>query len=91
MPSAREATREAKVGLNSGDVLVLYTDGITDANSAAREFFGVDRLRETVCAAAALSAQGVCDLIFERADRFQAVAVQHDDMAVLVLGIEPSR
>lgn len=76
---------EVGVDLRPGDLLVLYTDGITDANSPAGEFFGVERLRETVWAADGLSAQGLCDLIFEHVDRFQAEAVQHDDMALLVV------
>ncbi|MBC8248283.1 MAG: SpoIIE family protein phosphatase [Anaerolineales bacterium] len=76
---------EVDVHLRPGDLLVLYTDGITDANSPAGEFFGVERLREAVSAAGGLSAQDVCDLIFEHVDRFQAEAVQHDDMALLVV------
>jgi len=76
---------EVSVDLCSGDLLVLYTDGITDANSPAGEFFGVERLRETVSAAGGLSAQDLCDLIFDHVDRFQAEAVQHDDMALLVV------
>jgi len=76
---------EVEVNLGPGDLLVLYTDGITDANSPAGEFFGVERLRETVFAADGLNAQGLCDLIFEQVDRFQAEAVQHDDMALLVV------
>jgi serine phosphatase RsbU (regulator of sigma subunit) len=74
---------EVRVDLRPGDLLVLYTDGITDANSPAGEFFGVERLRETVCAAGGLSAQNACDLIFEHVERFQAGAVQYDDMALL--------
>jgi len=76
---------EVGVDLHPGDLLVLYTDGITDANSPAGEFFGVERLRETVSAASGLSAQDLCDLIFERVDRFQAGAAQYDDMALLVV------
>jgi sigma-B regulation protein RsbU (phosphoserine phosphatase) len=79
---------EASVDLHSGDVLVLYTDGITDANSSSGEFFGTERLRETVRAAGELSAQGACDLVFDRVDRFQAGTVQYDDMAVLVVRME---
>ena len=76
---------EVSVRLHTGDLLVLYTDGITDANSPGGEFFGVERLRETVFAADGLSAQDLCDLIFEHVDRFQAGAVQHDDTALLVV------
>jgi len=76
---------EVGVNLSPGDLLVLYTDGITDANSPVGEFFGVERLRQTVSAAGGLSAQGLCDLIFEHVDRFQTGAAQHDDMALLVV------
>ena len=64
---------QVSVDLHSGELLVLYTDGITDANSTAGEFFGMERLQEMVCATGELSPQNVCDLVFERAHRFQAV------------------
>jgi serine phosphatase RsbU (regulator of sigma subunit) len=76
---------EISVDLCPGELLVLYTDGITDANSPAGEFFGRERLQETVCASGELSAQNVCDIVFERVDRFQAGAVQYDDMALLAV------
>jgi serine phosphatase RsbU (regulator of sigma subunit) len=79
---------EASVDLHTGDILVLYTDGITDANSTSGEFFGMGRLRETICSVDGLSAQRACDLVFERVDRFQRGAVQFDDMAVLVVRVE---
>jgi len=78
---------EVRVDLRPGDLLVLYTDGITDANSPAGEFFGGERLRQVICAAGRLSAQGVCDLVFEHVERFQAEAVQYDDMAVLAVRV----
>ena len=76
---------EARVDLRPGDLLVLYTDGITDANPPTDEFFGVERLRKTICAAGELTAQDLCGLVFEQVDRFQAGAVQHDDMALLIV------
>jgi sigma-B regulation protein RsbU (phosphoserine phosphatase) len=76
---------EARVDLGPGDLLALYTDGITDAKSPAGEFFGVERLREAVCAAGGQIAQDLCDLIFKRVEQFQAGAVQYDDMALLVV------
>jgi sigma-B regulation protein RsbU (phosphoserine phosphatase) len=76
---------EASAHLRPGDLLVLYTDGITDANSPAGEFFGVERLRQTVSAAGGMSAQDLCDCIFEHVDRFQSGAAQYDDMALLVV------
>lgn len=76
---------EVGVDLCPGDLLVLYSDGITDANSPAGEFFGVERLQEAICGTGSLTAQDVCDLIFESVDQFQARAEQYDDMALLVM------
>lgn len=78
---------EVDLQLRPGDVLVLYTDGITDAPSPAGEFFGVERLRETIGSAGGQSAQGLCDFVFERVEQFQAGAVQYDDMALLVVRV----
>ena len=39
-----EAFQEASVQLERGDVLLLYTDGITEAHDATEDLFGVDRL-----------------------------------------------
>jgi serine phosphatase RsbU (regulator of sigma subunit) len=79
---------EAQKQMQRGDALVLYTDGITEANSTSNEFFGLERLRDTVCAAGQLGAEGMSDAIFERTEHFQAGAAQHDDMAVLVVKAE---
>jgi serine phosphatase RsbU (regulator of sigma subunit) len=79
---------ELEVPVRDGDVLVLYTDGITDANSPAEELFGADRLRETVCTARSRSAPDLLDRILDRVGRFQAGAVQYDDMALLVVSVD---
>jgi sigma-B regulation protein RsbU (phosphoserine phosphatase) len=79
------ALEEAQKRMQPGDALVLYTDGITEAHSPSGEFFGLERLRDTVCAAGQQTAQGLCDAVFECAERFQTGAAQYDDMAVLVL------
>jgi len=78
---------EADAALGPGDRLILYSDGIIHAESPAGEFFGLDRLRQTVCSAGPLASQELCDLIFERVSRFQAGAIQFDDMALLLLSL----
>ena len=82
---------EVVVDLHPDDLIIFYTDGITDANSPAGEFFGSERLRETVCAAGGLGADDMCDHIFEHVDQFQTGAVQHDDMALLVVKANAGR
>jgi sigma-B regulation protein RsbU (phosphoserine phosphatase) len=79
---------EARVDLRPGEMLVLYTDGIVDAESPEGEFFGAGRLRQTICGAGTIGAQALCDLLFEQVGGFQAGAGQFDDMALLVVGVE---
>jgi sigma-B regulation protein RsbU (phosphoserine phosphatase) len=76
---------EGTVELQPGDILVLYTDGITDAQSPDGKFFGPARLRDTVCEGGALGAQDLCDAIFRSVDAFQQGTPQHDDMAVMAV------
>jgi len=76
---------EAEVRLLPNDLLVLYTDGITDANSPQGKSYGAERLRAAVCSAANVSAQQLCDSVFEQVAAFQIESVQYDDMAVLAV------
>jgi serine phosphatase RsbU (regulator of sigma subunit) len=76
---------EAHANLGAGDALILYSDGITDANSPAGDFFGVERLQAVVCAYGHGDAQALCDGIFAEVDGFQKGAAQYDDMALLVV------
>jgi len=80
--------QEATVELRRSDLLVLYTDGITDANAPDGEAFGLNRLREMLPEVGEQGAQQVCEAIFERVTRFQAGATQYDDMTVFVMGEE---
>jgi sigma-B regulation protein RsbU (phosphoserine phosphatase) len=75
----------SEVTMHPGDALVLYSDGITDATAPSGELFGLERLLYAIRSGGQLSAEALCDAIFERARRFQATAPQFDDMAVLVV------
>ena len=80
---------ERTVHLSSGDVIVLQTDGILEAQDRARNLYGEERLLrllETLDVAAA-SAREVRDAIFEDVQRFAASAPQHDDMTVVVIKV----
>lgn len=44
-----ETYHDATAQLRAGDVLVLYTDGITEARSPTSELFGTERLEELMC------------------------------------------
>jgi len=81
---------EVQIDLAAGDRLVLYTDGVTDANSPDGEFFGSERLSTLICQGSQLDPHAFCNFIFEQLDVFQNNAVQYDDMAVMVVMIASS-
>jgi sigma-B regulation protein RsbU (phosphoserine phosphatase) len=77
--------RQDCVTLAAGDVLVAYTDGISEAMNAADEEWGEERLIDAVRSVGAASAGTLIGQLMTSADRFVAGAPQHDDMTVLVV------
>jgi sigma-B regulation protein RsbU (phosphoserine phosphatase) len=73
--------------LEPGDLLIAYTDGISEAMTAEDEEWGEPRMLEAVPRQPAASAAEVLEKIFRAADEFTAGAEQHDDMTLLVMKI----
>ena len=78
------------VELDPGDVLVLYTDGITEAQDDAEALYGEERLMATAIAHLGGSAQAIRDAIIEDVRAFIGDAPQFDDIALAVLVREPA-
>jgi sigma-B regulation protein RsbU (phosphoserine phosphatase) len=77
--------RQGCVTLTAGDVLVAYTDGISEAMNAADEEWGEERLIDAVRPNCAVTARTLIDRLMTSADTFAAGAPQHDDMTLLVV------
>jgi sigma-B regulation protein RsbU (phosphoserine phosphatase) len=75
------------VTLAPGDLLVAFTDGISEAMNHDDEEWGEARLIETVQHCRGLDAMQILELIFAAADTFVAGAEQHDDMTLVVLRV----
>jgi sigma-B regulation protein RsbU (phosphoserine phosphatase) len=73
------------VTLAAGDVLVAYTDGISEAMNAVDEEWGEERLMEAVRPNRAVTTHTLIDRLMTSADRFTAGAPQHDDMTLLIV------
>jgi serine phosphatase RsbU (regulator of sigma subunit) len=69
--------------LATGDLLALYTDGVTEAFNETEEEFGEERLIETLRQNAELPAQQVLTSIVERIQRFSSTE-QHDDITLII-------
>jgi serine phosphatase RsbU (regulator of sigma subunit) len=71
--------------LAPGDHVVIYSDGVTEAQNQAREFFGKKRLRDILNAHAGESCSAIHDAIQEGVATFTEGAPQSDDITVVVL------
>jgi phosphoserine phosphatase RsbU/P len=75
---------ESQLELERGDILVAFTDGISEAMNHANEEFDEARLFETLRACGQRSAADIITYILENVDRFTAGATQQDDMTIVV-------
>lgn len=70
--------------LNSGDIVVCYTDGINEAQAAnEEEEFGVERLKEIIVKSRDLPSKKIQDAIIKEVNQF-AGSTQFDDLTLLI-------
>lgn len=74
-----------EVEMTPGQLLVLYTDGVTEAMNSDGEMFGVHRLENMVLGVRDWSAQHVADTIADRVIEFTGEPDLSDDLTALVL------
>jgi len=79
---------EPEVQLAAGDVLVFYSDGITDAHSEADERFGLERVEALLAAHHDAPPDTLCDVILSAVAAFQRSAPQFDDQTLLVMRVD---
>lgn len=77
------ASRQLTLG--SGDSLVLYTDGITEAFNASGEQYGTDRLARTAFAHRADAPRDLVAACLEDMRAFRGAAEKTDDVTVMVI------
>jgi sigma-B regulation protein RsbU (phosphoserine phosphatase) len=75
----------AQWDLAPGDKVVVYSDGVTEAQNTAGEFFGKKRLRVLLAAHAAESCTAMHDAIQDAVAAFAEGAQQSDDITVMVI------
>jgi serine phosphatase RsbU (regulator of sigma subunit) len=69
-------------------LLVLYTDGVTEAENACHEFFGSDRLITMVKENLGKSAQEIHEMVIRGLYEFAGSLSQSDDITLMVLACE---
>jgi len=77
--------REGRTQMQMGDVLVIYSDGVTEAASPSGEEFGVTRLYEVVSRNIEASAAGVRDRIESALTKFSQGTQAADDITLVIV------
>jgi sigma-B regulation protein RsbU (phosphoserine phosphatase) len=75
---------EREISVAPGDLLVFYTDGVTEAMDADKQMFGEDGLRAAVTAKPKASAQEVLEAIVQTVNTFTGNTPQSDDITLFV-------
>lgn len=69
--------------IEKGDIIYLYTDGITEANNTAAEFYGDDRLVNLIGSQKDRNIKSLCASVLEDVDKFAHGEPQFDDITML--------
>jgi sigma-B regulation protein RsbU (phosphoserine phosphatase) len=78
--------------LRTGETLLLYTDGVTEATNSKKEFYTQPRLDQVLNAiprANTVSAKSVCDYVIEDLHEFVGASDQADDITMLAVNAPP--
>ena len=83
-----ELLEEERVCLYEGDIIVLYTDGITEAMNAESDLFGDNRLSNIVEEHGHLESGELRERILREIEAFVGGADQHDDMTMILMKVQ---
>lgn len=81
LPAARY--RQSTTALSPGDLLIVFTDGVTEAASPSEEEFGEARLEQILREHAGSRVGSLCERIVEAVAAFEAGFPQQDDITVV--------
>ena len=76
--------RDGRLAIERGDLLLLYTDGVTEARDPQGSFFGEEGLRETVLSERLAGTRGLIGRILDGLDSFTGNSLE-DDVALVSL------
>ena len=71
-----------------GDLLLLYTDGITEAENNRKDRFGQERLREVISRTRRMDSKEIITKILDQVREFSGDLPQSDDITLMVIKVE---
>ncbi len=85
LPSASGRIEERELHLEPGDLVAVFTDGITECRSPGGEFFGIDRLKACLAARGDRGARGALAAVLAELDAFRGDAERSDDVTLVII------
>jgi serine phosphatase RsbU (regulator of sigma subunit) len=79
-----ETLEEIKLGLKENDLLVLFTDGITEAKNSEEEDFGENNFERILLGNSHLSAEEISNEVIKGVTTFSQDTTQHDDITLVI-------
>ncbi|GEM_PF-1145701 len=84
---AKTGYQEVSLPLAKGDMIILTTDGVVEANNSEKEMFGFERLEKTVRVGPLSSATDMMAHLQFEVVNFMGAAVLHDDLTIVVIQV----
>lgn len=75
--------KEFEIQLNKGDIVFVYTDGVTEANNKLNEFYGEERLISLLEKNESRSLKEICNSVKETINEFSKQTEQFDDITMM--------
>jgi len=85
MPNIGKYVDKAELSLTPGDIVVLYTDGITEAFNQDEEQYGLERLCEAIEKNRSLSAQDIRQAVIADVRAYMGEQIPLDDITLLIV------
>ncbi|GMQ82073.1 MAG: hypothetical protein BMS9Abin05_1514 [Rhodothermia bacterium] len=82
---AQARFNERIVHLDPGDMMLVYSDGLTEARNEIGRFFGEERLKELLERFRDHSAEMAGDTLLRAVERFEHGARRHDDLSIILI------
>jgi serine phosphatase RsbU (regulator of sigma subunit) len=81
----QSAFAEIKLKMQTGDIIVFYTDGLTETRSSTGEMFGRDRLADAIAAHRGDDPEVLIGRVLATLDRFAGATPREDDLTIVVM------
>ncbi len=83
-----EPYEQETIRLQTGDILLVYTDGVTEALNGSGVEFGEEKLRSILVESLRLSARDLTEKVIAKVLEWQGQASQHDDITLIVVKVK---